>query len=76
MAQELIIYTKCQHCGGAGETIVSAGIYGETIPCNWPNCENGYIALNKIIFDPGHDDIMDKCNDILVKCNDILEAIS
>lgn len=77
MAQEITIYTKCPQCNGSGVHQSSHGPGSNpSIVCNWPGCENGYIALSKIIYDPGHDDIIDKCNDIIDKCNDILEKFN
>lgn len=74
MAQELVIYRKCHQCNGTGIHQSSHGLGGSPITCNWPGCNGtGYIATEKITYDPGHDDIMDKCNDILDKCNNILD---
>lgn len=73
MAQEITAYIKCQMCGGTHEFLTSTGIDGQIVPC--PYCPDGFIEFSKITFDPGHDDIMDKCNDIITKCNDILEAL-
>lgn len=75
MAQTIELYKKCSQCNGIGTFQPAHGPGGSPITCTWPGCNSGYILCGKYNSDPGHDDIMDKCNDIINKCNDILEAL-
>jgi len=77
MAQELHIKTKCPQCVGSGEYVPPGG--GGPLSC--PMCNaTGWLDVppyvQKIVLDPGMDDIIDKCNDILDKCDDILEKLN
>lgn len=74
MAQEIQIYTKCPQCNGTG--MFNPGPPTDPpLECTWPGCEGGYIALSKTTFDPGNDDVVDKCEDILDKCDNIIELL-
>jgi hypothetical protein len=86
MAQILHIKTKCPQCNGTGVyTPHNVGGGGGGIPC--PMCSaTGWLDVppyvQKIVLDPGLDDIGDNLDDINVrlddvieKCNDILEKL-
>lgn len=65
MSQRISLYMKCHQCNGTGEFRTGGILDGELITCNWPGCSNGYIESGAILYVPGLDEILDKCNQIL-----------
>ena len=76
--QDIKLFMECPQCAGEGEFYTGGGpTQTGPIPCNWPGCNgSGYIEAGTLPFDPGLDDVIDKCNDIIDKCNDILAEVS
>lgn len=78
MAQEVTLYEKCNVCGGDG-VVTTTGSQDGT-PQQWESpctaCDgSGFNVWGKMTFDPGLDDIMDKCNDIKEKVDEIKEVV-
>jgi hypothetical protein len=65
MSQTITLKEKCPQCHGTGLYEPSSGEGSSPLPCNWPDCSEGYVNKGQVIIDPGLDDILDKCKDIL-----------
>lgn len=76
MSQTIEIKNLCRQCNGTGTySNIEQGGGGPSISCPWPGCNGtGYYTAQRIVIDPGLDDVMDKLQDVLDKCDDILEA--
>ena len=80
MAQEIVTYEKCPQCKGTGTFEYAKGSQGSGVmTCNWTGCGgSGYIAREKTTYDPGLDDILNKCNDnneLLLEIKAIVDAL-
>lgn len=78
MAETIILYQKCSQCNGTSTFQPAHGPNGQSMPCNWPGCENGYINYGTFTLNPSLTDLMDKndithdkCDIIQGKCDDI-----
>lgn len=57
MSQDLVVYQKCQQCGGTG-IYQFPGIGGGEMPCPWPGCNGtGYYPIGQLTLDPGLSDL-------------------
>lgn len=72
MAQTVVTYEKCPQCNGTTFFSVASGSGGSgQLDCHWTGCVDGYIEKEKTTYDPGLDDLMDRCDDVMDKLGDI-----
>jgi DnaJ-class molecular chaperone len=77
MAQTIEIKRKCAQCGGTGtHTNHEADGTPYEGPCQWPGCNgDGWYVVERIVIDPGLDDLKDKLDDIKEKVDEIKDVV-